>query len=50
MVFSLRDGEKLGTLTEFNPTFFGFALRKKLFALNCRTFCLRTFEFIYKRA
>jgi len=38
MVFSLRDGEKLGTLTEFNPTFFGFALRKKLFALNCGFF------------
>jgi DNA repair protein RecO (recombination protein O) len=38
MVFSLRDGEKLGTLTEFNPTFLGFALRKKLFALNCALF------------
>jgi DNA repair protein RecO (recombination protein O) len=38
MVFSLRDGEKLGTLTEFNPTFLGFTLRKKLFALNCGFF------------
>lgn len=38
MVFSVRDGEKLGTLTEFNPTFFGLALRKKLFALNCALF------------
>jgi DNA repair protein RecO (recombination protein O) len=38
MVFSLRDGEKLATLTEFNPTFFGFEIRKKLFALNCAFF------------
>lgn len=38
MVFSLRDGERLGTLTEFNPTFLGFGLRKKLFALNCSFF------------
>ncbi len=38
MVFSVKDGEKLGTLTEFNPTFFGLALRKKLFALNCALF------------
>jgi DNA repair protein RecO (recombination protein O) len=38
MVFSLRDSEKLGTLTEFNPTFFGFTLRKKLLALNCGLF------------
>ena len=38
MVFSLKDGEKLGTLTEFNPTFLGFALRKKLFAINCGFF------------
>ncbi len=38
MVFSFRDGEKLATLTEFNPTFFGFALRKRLFALNCAFF------------
>jgi DNA repair protein RecO (recombination protein O) len=38
MVFSVKDGEKLGTLTEFNPTFFGFSLRKKLFALNCALF------------
>jgi DNA repair protein RecO (recombination protein O) len=35
MVFSLKEGEKLGTLTEFNPTFLGIALRKKLFAINC---------------
>lgn len=35
MVFSFKDGEKLATLTEFNPTFSGFALRRKLFALNC---------------
>jgi len=35
MVFSFKDSEKLSALTEFNPTFFGFALRKKLFALNC---------------
>jgi DNA repair protein RecO (recombination protein O) len=38
MVFSLKDGEKLATLTEFNPTFFGLALRRKLFALNCGFF------------
>jgi DNA repair protein RecO (recombination protein O) len=38
MVFSLRDSEKLGTLTEFNPTFFGFTLRKKLLAINCGLF------------
>src|SRR4030042_2470103 len=38
MVFSVRGGEKLGTLTEFNPTFFSSALRKKLFALNCALF------------
>ncbi|MGA2916714.1 MAG: DNA repair protein RecO [Sedimentisphaerales bacterium] len=38
MVFSLKEGEKLGTLTEFNPTFLGFVLRKKLFALNCALF------------
>ncbi|MFA5292952.1 MAG: DNA repair protein RecO [Phycisphaerae bacterium] len=38
MVFSLRDNEKLGTLTEFNPTFFGHEIRKKLFALNCAFF------------
>jgi DNA repair protein RecO (recombination protein O) len=38
MVFSLKDGEKLATLTEFNPTFFGFEIRKKLFALNCALF------------
>ncbi len=38
MVFSIKEGEKLGTLTEFNPTFLGFALRKKLFALNCALF------------
>jgi len=38
MVFSSRDGEKLATLTEFNPTFFGFEIRKKLFALNCALF------------
>lgn len=38
MVFSLRDSEKLGTLTEFVPTFFAFALRRKLLALNCALF------------
>ncbi|MBN1787119.1 MAG: DNA repair protein RecO [Sedimentisphaerales bacterium] len=38
MVFSVKDSEKLGTLTEFNPTFLGFTLRKKLFALNCALF------------
>ena len=38
MVFSFRDGEKLATLTEFNPTFFGFEIRKKLLALNCALF------------
>lgn len=35
MVFSLKDDEKLGTLTEFNPTFFGTNTRKRLLALNC---------------
>ena len=35
MVFSLKDDDKLGALTEFNPTFFAVKLRKKLFALNC---------------
>lgn len=38
IVFSIKEGEKLGTLTEFNPFFLGFALRKKLFALNCGFF------------
>jgi DNA repair protein RecO (recombination protein O) len=38
MVFSLRDKEKLGTLTEFNPTFLGLEIRKKLLALNCAYF------------
>jgi DNA repair protein RecO (recombination protein O) len=38
MVFSLRDNEKLGTLTEFNPTFLGLDIRKKLLALNCAYF------------
>ena len=38
MVFSLKDGEKLGTLTEFNPTFFGSGLRKKILLLNCALF------------
>jgi DNA repair protein RecO (recombination protein O) len=38
MVFSFRDSEKLATLTEFNPTFFGFEIRKKLLALNCALF------------
>jgi DNA repair protein RecO (recombination protein O) len=35
MVFSLKDDDKLGTLTEFNPTFFGTNTRKRLLALNC---------------
>ena len=35
MVFSLKDDDKLGALTEFNPTFFAVKLRKKLLALNC---------------
>jgi DNA repair protein RecO (recombination protein O) len=35
MVFSLKDDDKLGTLTEFNPTFFGTNARKRLLALNC---------------
>jgi len=38
LVFSLREGEKLGTLTEFNPTFFSLNIRKKLFAINCAFF------------
>lgn len=38
MVFSLKDGDKLATLTEFNPTFLGFGIRKKLFSLNCALF------------
>jgi DNA repair protein RecO (recombination protein O) len=38
MVFSVRDSDKLSTLTEFNPTFFSFAIRKKLLALNCALF------------
>ena len=38
MVFSLRDREKLATLTEFNPTFLGLVIRKKLLALNCAFF------------
>ena len=38
MVFSLKDNDKLGTLTEFNPIFFGLEIRKKLFALNCGFF------------
>ncbi|MBU2597098.1 MAG: DNA repair protein RecO [Planctomycetes bacterium] len=38
MVFSHRDNEKLGTLTEFNPTFLGLDIRKKLLALNCAYF------------
>jgi DNA repair protein RecO (recombination protein O) len=35
MVFSLKDDDGLGTLTEFNPTFFGTNTRKRLLALNC---------------
>jgi DNA repair protein RecO (recombination protein O) len=35
MIFSLKDDDKLGTLTEFNPVFFGTNTRKKLLALNC---------------
>jgi DNA repair protein RecO (recombination protein O) len=35
MVYSIKEGEKLGTLTEFNPTFFSTGIRKKLLALNC---------------
>jgi DNA repair protein RecO (recombination protein O) len=38
MVFVLKDGDKLATLTEFNPTFFGIKTRKKLLALNCSLF------------
>ncbi|MCE5340742.1 MAG: DNA repair protein RecO [Planctomycetaceae bacterium] len=38
MVYSIRDGDKLGTLTEFNPTFFSTGIRKKLLALNCSFF------------
>ena len=38
LVFSLREGEKLGTLTEFNPTFFCTGIRKKLLALNAAFF------------
>ncbi len=38
MVYSIREGEKLGTLTEFNPTFFSTGIRKKLLALNCSFF------------
>lgn len=38
MVYSIRDGEKLGTLTEFNPTFFSTGIRRKLLALNCGFF------------
>lgn len=38
MVFSLKDGEKLGTLTEFNPFFFGSGLRKKILSLNYTLF------------
>ena len=38
MVFSLKDGEKLSTLTEFNPTFFGSGLRKKILSLNFALF------------
>ena len=38
MVFSLKDSEKLGTLTEFNPVFFGSGLRKKILSLNCALF------------
>ncbi|HBG78244.1 MAG TPA: DNA repair protein RecO [Phycisphaerales bacterium] len=35
MVFALKDEDKLGMLTEFNPTFFGTNTRKRLLALNC---------------
>lgn len=35
MVFLLKDDDKLGMLTEFNPTFFGINTRKRLLALNC---------------
>jgi DNA repair protein RecO (recombination protein O) len=35
MVFSLKDDDKLGTLTEFNPVFFGTNTRRRLLALNC---------------
>jgi DNA repair protein RecO (recombination protein O) len=38
MVFALKDDDKLATLTEFNPTFFGTKTRKKLLALNCSLF------------
>jgi DNA repair protein RecO (recombination protein O) len=38
MVYAIREGEKLGTLTEFNPTFFLTGIRKKLLALNCSFF------------
>jgi DNA repair protein RecO (recombination protein O) len=38
MVYSIKEGEKLGTLTEFNPTFFSTGIRKKLLAVNCSFF------------
>jgi DNA repair protein RecO (recombination protein O) len=38
MVFSHHGTEKLATLTEFNPTFLGLEIRKKLLALNCAFF------------
>ncbi|HBG28680.1 MAG: DNA repair protein RecO [Planctomycetes bacterium GWF2_41_51] len=38
LVYSLRENEKMGTLTEFNPTFFSIGIRKKLLAINCAFF------------
>lgn len=38
LVYSLKEGEKLGTLTEYNPTFFSTGIRKKLLAINCAFF------------
>lgn len=38
LVYSLRENEKMGTLTEFNPTFFSVGIRKKLLALNAAFF------------
>ncbi|MEN6384226.1 MAG: DNA repair protein RecO [Phycisphaerales bacterium] len=38
MVYAIKEGQKLGTLTEFNPTFFSSGIRKKLLAINCGFF------------
>lgn len=34
LVYSIKEGEKLGTLTEYNPTFLLTGIRKKLLSLN----------------